>query len=61
VTAIAIRDHPCLIDGGGNLVKNKNGGAAFNYAKARRYLEWLEDRRTPWTMRTTAHRTYVVP
>jgi len=33
-----------LIDGEGNLVKNKNGGAAHSYAEARRFLEALPDR-----------------
>jgi len=34
-----MRGHIRLIDGEGNLVKNKNGGAAFSYAEARRFLE----------------------
>jgi hypothetical protein len=34
-----MRDHVRLIDGHGNLVKNKNGGAAHSYAEARRYRE----------------------
>ena len=36
-----MRDHVRLADPEGNLVKNKNGGAAFSYAEARRYLESL--------------------
>jgi hypothetical protein len=39
-----MRDHVRLIDGEGNLVKNKNGGAAFSYAEARRFLEALPDK-----------------
>jgi hypothetical protein len=45
VTQSTMRDHVRLIDGDGILVKNKNGGAAFSYAEARRYLEGLPDRR----------------
>jgi hypothetical protein len=41
VTQSTMRDHVRLIDTGGNLVKNTNGGAAFSYAEARRYLEGL--------------------
>jgi repressor of nif and glnA expression len=45
VTQSTMRDHVRLIDGEGNLVKNKNGGAAFTYAEARRFLETLPDRK----------------
>jgi hypothetical protein len=40
-----MRDHVRLIDGEGNLVKNKKGSAAHSYAEARQYLESLPDRR----------------
>jgi hypothetical protein len=40
-----LRGHVRLIGPDGNLVKNKNGGAAFSYAEARRYLEGLPDRK----------------
>jgi hypothetical protein len=44
VTQSTMRDHIRLIDKDGNLVKNKNGGAAFSYAEGRRYVEGLPDR-----------------
>ena len=40
-----MRDHVRLIDGEGNLVKNRKGGAAHSYAEARQHLESLPDRR----------------
>jgi hypothetical protein len=40
-----MRDHVRLIDGNGNLVKNKNGGAAHSYGEAQRFLEALPDRK----------------
>jgi len=43
VTQSTMRDHIRLIDQDGNLVKNKNGGAAHSYAEARRYLGALPD------------------
>jgi hypothetical protein len=43
VTQSTMRDHVRLVDPEGNLVKNKNGGAVFSYAEARRYLESLPD------------------
>jgi hypothetical protein len=36
VTQSTVRDHVRLVDGEGNLVKNKNGGAASSYAETRR-------------------------
>jgi len=45
VTQSTMRDHVRLIDGEGNLVKNKTGGAVFSYAEARRFLEALPERK----------------
>jgi hypothetical protein len=45
VTQSTMRDHVRLIDKDGNLVKNKNGGAAFSYGDARLFLEALPDRK----------------
>ena len=39
VTQSTMRDHVRLIGPDGNLVKNKNGGAAHSFGEARRYLE----------------------
>jgi hypothetical protein len=38
VTKSTMRGHVRLVDGDGNLVKNKNGGAVFGYAEARRRI-----------------------
>jgi len=38
-----MKNHVRLIDGDGNLVKNKKGGAALSFAEARRYLEGLPE------------------
>jgi hypothetical protein len=43
VTQSTMRDHVRLIDGDGNLVRNKMNGAAHSYAEARRFLEALPD------------------
>jgi hypothetical protein len=45
VTQSTMRDHVRLIDGDGNLVRNKMNDAAHSYAEARRYLEALPDRK----------------
>lgn len=44
VALSTMREHTRLVDADGNLAKNKNGGAAFSYGEARRYLDELPDR-----------------
>jgi hypothetical protein len=43
-TKANMRDHVRLIGPDGELVRNKNGGAEFTYAEARRFLGALPDR-----------------
>jgi len=44
VTQSTLRNHVRLVDPDGNLVRNRNGGAAHSYAEAPRFLESLPDR-----------------